>query len=377
VHLDEQRRDGHGDLDQAGAPVKILVLTTTRRDTAEVSIAQALSSVHDVTAFDYERQRILTLRPGFHRLNILLYTGLKALKKPATHFADQALLRWVKGKRFDLVFIVAITTVPPDVVAALKRETGALVVGWFTDAIVNLGAAEFVSAPYHRIFFKDKIVVDRFRDALATDRYDYLPQGFDPEIHRPAPARLAPKGAAADVATFGNSYAFRAYLMGALLAQRDIRTIIYGSPSWIVDPALRAVYRAPVVSLEKSAAMGVTKIALNTNHFSELGGVNKRTFELTGMGAFQLTDGPCVAEYYEPGEECVTFRGPDELVEKVRYYLAHPEERVAVARRGLLRAWRDHTYHRRLNQAFAAIPELRSAEALPVPAGPPEPEAGL
>ncbi len=357
--------------------MRILVLTTTRRDTAEVSIAEALSAVHEVTSFDYERQRIITLKPGFHRLNILLHTGLKALKKPATHFADQALLRWIKGKRFDLVFIVAITTVPPDVVAEVKRETGALVVGWFTDAIVNLGAAEFVSAPYHRIFFKDKIVVDRFRDALATDRYDYLPQGFDPEIHRPAPARLAPRGAEADVATFGNSYAFRAHLMGALLAQRDIRTIIYGTPSWFADPRLLAIYRAPVVSLEKSAAMGVTKIALNTNHFSELGGVNKRTFEVSGMGAFQLTDGPCVEEYYEPGTECVTFRGPEDLVEKVRYYLDRPAERVAIARRGLLRAWRDHTYQRRLNQAFESIPELRGAKEIPVPAGPPEPESGL
>ena len=357
--------------------MRILVLTTTRRDTAEVSIAEALSSAHEVTSFDYERPRIITLKPGYHRLNILLHTGLKAFKKPATHFADQALLRWIKGKRFDVIFLVAITTVPPDVVAALKQETGALVIGWFTDAIVNLGAAEFISAPYHRIFFKDRIVVDRFRDALATGRYDYLPQAFDPEIHRPAPARLAPRGAEADVATFGNSYAFRAYLMGPLLAQRDIRTLIYGTPSWMADPRLRAIYRDPVVSLEKSAAMGVTKIALNTNHFAELGGVNKRTFEVTGMGAFQLTDGPCVAEYYEPGVECATFRGPDDLVEKVRYYLAHPAERIAIAKRGLLRAWRDHTYHRRLNQAFDSIPELRGSAPLPVPAGPPEPESGL
>lgn len=357
--------------------MKILVLTTARRDTAEVSIATALAGAHEVTSFDYERRRNITSRPGFHRLNNLLFTGLKALKKPVTHFSDQELLRWVKGRRFDLVVIVSVNLVPPDVVAALKRETGALVIGWFTDAVVNMAGAEFVSAPYHRIFFKDKIVVDRFRDGLATDRFDFLPQAFDPEIHRPVPDRLAPAVAVSDVATFGNSYPFRAILMGPLLEQRDIRTIIYGTPSWLVDPRLRAIYQTPVYSLEKSAAMRVTKIGLNTNHFAELGGVNKRTFELGGMGAFQLTDGPRAADHYEPGVECVTFRGPEDLVDKVRHYLNRPEERAEIARRGLLRAWRDHTYQKRLNEAFESIPELRSAAILPVPAGPPDPESGL
>jgi spore maturation protein CgeB len=359
--------------------VRILVLTTSRRDTAEVSVAEALSGAHEVTSFDYERRRSISTEPGFHRLNTFLVAGLKAFKKPHTYLADLALLDWIKGKRFDLIVIIPINMVPAAVVTAIKKETGALVIGWFTDHIQNLEGAEFVAAPYHRIFFKDKVVVDRFRAALASDRFDFLPQAFDPAIHRPAPARLAPKDAAADVATFGNSYPFRAVLMGPLLAATDIHTVIYGNPSWMADPRLRAIYKRPVFSLEKSAAMGVgvTKIALNTNHFAELGGVNKRSFELGAMGAFHLTDGPRAADYYEPGVECVTFRGPDDLLDKVRHYLPRPEERAAIARRGLLRAWRDHTYQKRLNEAFDSIPELRSAATIPVPAGPPDPESGL
>ena len=167
--------------------MRILVLTTGRRDTAEVSIAKALSGAHEVTSFNYERRRSITTTPGFHRLNILLFTGLKAMKKPITHFADQELLGWVKGRKFDLVVIVTVNIVPPDVVAELQRETGALVIGWFTDHIQNLAGAEFVAAPYHRIFFKDKIVVDRFRDGLATDRFDFLPQAFDQRSIAPSP----------------------------------------------------------------------------------------------------------------------------------------------------------------------------------------------
>ncbi|MFO0755028.1 MAG: glycosyltransferase [Byssovorax sp.] len=357
--------------------MRILVLTTSRRDTAEVSIASALSTAHEVETFDYEKGRRITARPALRPLNSLYQQALKAFHKPITYLPNRALLRWIEGKRFDLVVIVPITLVPADVIEALRRRTGAFVLGWFTDHIVNLDGADFVNAPYDRIFFKDKIVVDRFRQGTASDRYDFLPQAFDPLLHRPVPARLAPRDAEVDVATFGNSYPFRAMLMAPLIADRSVRTTIYGAPSWNIDPALRAIYRPEVFSLEKSAAMRAAKIALNTNQFAELGGVNKRSFELGAMGAFHLTDGPRIEDYYVPGEECATFHGPDELLEKVRYYLPRAEERAAIARRGLARAWRDHTYHTRLNECFERIPAFRSAAKLPVPKGPPEPEDRL
>ncbi len=139
---------------------------------------------------------------------------------------------------------------------------------------------------------------------------------------------------------------------------------------------LLAAYRPPIYGLRKSAAMRAAKIALNTNHPFELGGVNKRTFELGATGSFQLTDGPRVEEYYEPGVECAVFRGPDDLVDKVRHYLARPEERAEIARRGLLRAFRSHTYQHRLNELFDRVPELRSAERLPLTEVPPRAGGG-
>lgn len=356
--------------------MKVLVLGTPREDTAAGSIARALSAAHDVVMFDYERGFTL-FNAKRYRFNTLFHLALKATRRPSSYFSDRRLLGWASGKRFDLIVVVAINVVPPDVVRELHERTRALVIGWFTDAIVNIHGAEFTAAPYHRVYFKDKVVVDRFRTSLASDRYDYLPQAFDPLLHRPVPARLAPPGAAVDVATFGNSYPFRAALMAKLFAQKDIRTAVYGNPSWAADGPLAAAYRPPVFGRKKSAAMRAAKVALNTNHFSELGGVNKRTFELGGMGAFQLTDGPALGEYYEPDVECATFHGPDELLEKVRYYLARPAERAEIARRGLFRSFREHTYHHRLNEIFERVPELRGAERLAVNEEPPEPEVDL
>jgi spore maturation protein CgeB len=356
--------------------LKILVLGTPREDTAAGSIARALGAVHEVTMFDYERG-FTPFSERLYGVNALFHAALRATRRQISYFSDQRLLAWAKERRFDLIVIVSINMVPPDVVSALRERTGALVIGWFTDAIVNIHGAEFIRAPYHRIFFKDKVVVDRFRTTLASGRYEYLAQAFDPALHRPVPSRFAPPEASADVATFGNSYPFRAMMMGELLDQRDIHTVIYGLPGRFADERLRARYLAPVKGLKKSAVMRAAKVALNTNHFSELGGVNKRTFELGGIGAFQLTDGPAITEYFEPDVECAVFHGPGELVEKVRYYLERPDERAEIARRGLLRAFRSHTYQHRLNEIFDRVPELRGAPRLPLTEVPPAPDDGI
>lgn len=356
--------------------MKILVLGTPRQDTTSGSIARALSSSHEVVMFDYERG-FSPFKNERYRWNALYHAALRATRRPPTFLADRHLLRWAAGKRFDLVFIVPINLVPVDLVRDLKALTGAYMIGWFSDAIVNMHQAEFVDAPYHRVYIKDKVVVDRFRTALASDRYDYLPQAFDPAIHRPVPARCARPDAAVDVATYGNSYAYRAALMAPLLAQKDIRTVIYGIPTGATAGGLRPFYRPSILGLQKSAAMRAAKVALNTNHFGEIGGVNNRTFELAGIGAFQLTDGPTIERYFEPDVECAIFHGPDQLVEKVRYYLDRPAERAEIARRGLARAFRDHTFHHRLNEIFDRVPELRGAARLPVPDGPPAPDDGI
>lgn len=71
-------------------------------------------------------------------------------------------------------------------------------------------------------------------------------------------------------------------------------------------------------------------------------------------GAFYLLDYVDEIEaFFELDREIVCFSSRDELVEKVRYYLAHPDEREAIRAAGHERALRDHTWQKRLADAFA------------------------
>jgi spore maturation protein CgeB len=81
--------------------------------------------------------------------------------------------------------------------------------------------------------------------------------------------------------------------------------------------------------------------------------IKGRNFEIPGSGGFQLTSyAERLEEFYEPGKEVVVFRTADELIEKIRYYLKHEDERENVRRAGYERTMREHTFERRFREMF-------------------------
>lgn len=83
---------------------------------------------------------------------------------------------------------------------------------------------------------------------------------------------------------------------------------------------------------------------------------NMRLFETTGMGSFLLTDWkPDLHELFEPGREVAAYRNADECVERIRYYLAHDQERSAIASAGQARTLLNHTYSQRVQELLELV----------------------
>jgi acetyltransferase-like isoleucine patch superfamily enzyme/ubiquinone/menaquinone biosynthesis C-methylase UbiE len=99
--------------------------------------------------------------------------------------------------------------------------------------------------------------------------------------------------------------------------------------------------------LDMYRALKKGRIALNIHHdlsHTENTAGNMRLFEATGVGSFLLTDQlNHIEEIFTPGKEIETFKDQNELIEKIYYYLGHPEEREAIALRGHQRCLRDYS----------------------------------
>lgn len=90
-------------------------------------------------------------------------------------------------------------------------------------------------------------------------------------------------------------------------------------------------------------------INLNITLRSIQKGIPLRSMDILGCEGFLLTNyQEDYLRFFAPGEEFVYYESRRDLMEKIRYYLEHEDERKEIARRGYERVLSDHTYEQRL-----------------------------
>jgi spore maturation protein CgeB len=111
-----------------------------------------------------------------------------------------------------------------------------------------------------------------------------------------------------------------------------------------------------------------TKLGINVHNRGDYTVGGYRLFELPANGVMQISDGgPFLEAFYDPGREVVGYSSADDLIDKIRYYLEHDQEREAIARAGFRRVMRDHRMTQRFRQAgdliASGMRETRPASA--------------
>lgn len=98
------------------------------------------------------------------------------------------------------------------------------------------------------------------------------------------------------------------------------------------------------------------KIGFNVHNRGDYTVGSYRLFELPANGVMQISDGgPYLNDYFEVGREIIGYSNADDLIDKLRYYLEHDDERRQIARNGFMRVMADHRIARRLRQAGELI----------------------
>lgn len=152
------------------------------------------------------------------------------------------------------------------------------------------------------------------------------------------------------------------YRLSCLEALRGFDLTVHGDMGWVhlLD---REVRRLPHLDYYRELPLfyNACKINLNATSLQMPQAVNQRVFDVPACGAFLLTDRQeALEELFVPGKEAIAFEDPGELPDLVRYYLARPEDRARIARRGRERVLAEHTYRKRL---AALVDKMRARYA--------------
>ncbi len=84
--------------------------------------------------------------------------------------------------------------------------------------------------------------------------------------------------------------------------------------------------------------------------------VNLRTFEICMSGNFQLLQyASCVEEYFKIDKELVCWNNESDLFEKILYYLENEDEREKIAKNGIKRAIKEHTWSVRFEKIYSIL----------------------
>jgi spore maturation protein CgeB len=198
--------------------------------------------------------------------------------------------------------------------------------------------------------------------AAGCRRVIFVPFGYKPSVHYPEKPATPEEFARfdSDVVFIGTCDTDRApYLETLVETLPDLFLHLYGG-YWDRHSLLSRYHRGFALGRDYRLALGAAKIALNFVRHANRDRHTLRSFEIPACGAFMLAERTEEhLEWFEEGKEAAYFDSPDELVEKVRYYLSRDDERQRIAEAGHRKVTLGgNTYKDRLIQILEAVRAL-------------------
>lgn len=170
----------------------------------------------------------------------------------------------------------------------------------------------------------------------------YWPLAGNPDVFYPRPVKKY------DVVFIGSKYGYRGELVESLI-KSGVNVAAFG-PGW---PA------GPCTAEDSAEIFGSAKIILGIGyigHSKKIVTLKQRDFDALFTGALYITSrNPDLEELLIDGKHIVYYDNKQDMIEKVKYYLAHDEEREAIAHNAMHEGLARHTWDIRLRETFSQI----------------------
>lgn len=243
---------------------------------------------------------------------------------------------------FDAMWIDRGVTIPESVFKIFrKRFPEAKIIGYSPDDMMNprnQSRAFRSSLPLYDLFFTTKFYGVEELKALGCPNVQFIPNAYSRIVHRPMPLTDKEKEHFGGPVVFIGAWEKERSRSICYLGDHGIPVKIWGGGKWL---SLRNPPPSLNIQTQGAFADDYARVLTASDiSLCFLRKVNRdlqttRTMEIPACGSFMLAERTDEhMALFEEGKEAEFFSSNRELLEKVRYYLAHPEERRSIAEAG-------------------------------------------
>ncbi len=299
--------------------------------------------------------------------NIILKVSDRVLLNQREKAFNKSILDAAELNKPDVAIFYKSVEVLPHTIMCLK-ERGIFTVNVYPDvSFFTHGNNLIKTIPLYDLIVSTKSFAKKdMMDNFNYDKVEFLPHGFDTELHRRVNITNSLPSAYFSDCVFIGAYSKNKeeYLAHLIKYLPDPSIKIWGS-NWekrsqrmlisehILGQSVFGDYYSLAIQNSK-IALGLLSEKVKGASSGDL--ITARTFEIPGVGTFMLHQRtPEIQNYFIEDEEIACFDTVDELVDKVSFYLKHADAREKIALKGKERAWRDHTYEKRAQQLVEII----------------------
>lgn len=330
--------------------MRVVVVGSKAFDSLEYHLCDSFRALgHMTTLLD-----VTDVAPVSSKINYWLSRFNKSYDKTISQLLANKIIRL----RPDLLLVVYRNLHPVLVERVKKQLPDTVAVQINPDPLSNLEKQQIIAADFDHYFSKEPYIVDFLRTKAGLSVH-YLPEGFNQRVHhQPATEKAVAEWLTnIDVLVFGSLYPYRVRMIEQLI-RAGVRVAVYGTEGPYLRPVMQSAFRQRyLVGPEKNRLLYGAKIVFNNFHYAEVSSVNQKYFEINGIGGFQLCDyKPTIDEYTGVPADRVTYRTMSEAIDKIRYYLAHADERHELAAQQQRHFQERHTFDQRMEELLNIIP---------------------
>ena len=278
-----------------------------------------------------------------------------------------SIVQAVQKQVFDVVWIDNGFTVRPGSLRTIKRNCpNCKIVGYSPDDITgnkhNQSRRFLASLPYYDIYFTTKTYCVSELEALGCPRVEFIGNAYDKHTHRAVIVTSEDRKCYGGPVGFIGQWEPQRAKSLCFLADSGINVRVWGY-TWErckQHPKKLLLENKPLWAEDYARAICSFDINLCFLRKANRDLQTTRSIEIPACGGFMLAERTDEhLELFEKGKEAEFFDCDEELLDKVRYYLEHDEERKRIAHAGRQRCLKSgYSNHDRLREAIDKVMSL-------------------